>query len=73
MRTKQEETEELLETLCDSIKNIVHYYNGMLYQLTNNKYSVDTAREDYDSLIGSEDTDIVGILTEILTLNKQSV
>lgn len=62
--------EELLDELYGVLTRLIRIYQEMQSQMARDKYTADTAREDYDLLAGIEALDPLAVLTKLVNLNK---
>lgn len=61
-----ERTEELLDELYDTLARLVHYYNGMMRELAENRYTAEQAESDTMVLTYNEGMNVLPILADIL-------
>ena len=65
----EERESELMDDLFETITNIVHYYNGILDEMKDGKYTPEKAYQDHQQLMFNEGNDIMHILEELAELS----
>ena len=61
---------ELCDELFQTLLNLQHYYVGMCNDLANNRYSLESAQRDIETLSTSEECgDVLAILADIVALS----
>lgn len=63
-----EQTEELLDELYATLARLVHYYNGMMREIAENRYTAEQAESDTTVLTYNEGMSVLPILADLIDL-----
>lgn len=66
MSESAERNEELLDELYDTLARLVHYYNGMMRELAESRYTAEQAEKDMTALTYNEGMDVLPILADMV-------
>lgn len=69
MTATTERTEELLDELYATLARLVHYYNGMMRELAENRYTAKQAESDIMVLTYNDGMSVVPILADLTDLH----
>jgi hypothetical protein len=64
--TDREKVEALLDEMFGCIEKLIHYYKGMLLQLTTGTYSLESAKSDYQTLLHGEGYDLLSVIDDYI-------
>lgn len=66
MKEGAERNEELLEGLHDTLARLIHYYNGMMNELAEGRYTAEQAERDMLALTYNEGMEVLPILADMV-------
>lgn len=58
--------EDQLDDLYQSLQTLIHYYQGMMRDMAEDNYDLESVERDYEALMSSEIVDPTGLLAEII-------
>ena len=58
--------EDQLDDLYQSLQTLIHYYQGVMRDMAEDNYDLESVERDYDALMSSEIVDPTGLLAEII-------
>ncbi len=73
MATPEEELQEALSDLQESLKHAIHYFTAILDEITAGSYTPDKAMQDYESLMWTEGIDFMSAIQSVAEVNVEMV